>query len=156
MPEIQYNTTDRNGNVWLCSHYGAYKLTFHKKAYSFFPQEKPSQIRFFYIDNKKRSWVTSKDDATIRLFSADNRLLGYLGQDGILHSQYTSFKEPVYSLMQDSKGTFWLGSRQNGLYRLEEQSNGIFQIKNFLHIRHLICFLFVGKQTLHLSQNYTF
>ena len=131
MPEIQYNTTDRNGNVWLCSHYGAYKLTFHKKAYSFFPQEKPSQIRFFYIDNKKRYWVTSKDDATIRLFSADNRLLGYLGQDGILHSQYTSFKEPVYSLMQDSKGTFWLGSRQNGLYRLEEQSNGIFQIKNF-------------------------
>ena len=32
MPEVIYNATDRNGNVWLCSHYGAYKLSFHKKA----------------------------------------------------------------------------------------------------------------------------
>lgn len=133
MSEVVLNTTDRNGNVWLCSHYGAYKLSFNKKAYRLFPQEKPSQIRFFYIDKKKRYWVTSKDDATIRLFSADNRLLGYLGQDGHLHTQYTSFKEPVYSLMQDSKGVFWLGSRFNGLYRLEESPNGTFLIESFQH-----------------------
>ena len=131
LPDVQYNTTDRNGNVWLCSHYGAYKLSFNKKSYSFFPQEKPSQIRYFYIDSKKRYWITSKDDATIRLFSADNRLLGYLGQDGRLHSQYTSFKQPVYTLMQDSEGFFWLGSRYNGIYRLEEISDGTFHIDNF-------------------------
>ena len=131
MPEVIFNTTDRNGNVWLCSHYGAYKLSFSKRAYKFFPQEKPSQIRFFYIDNKKRYWVTSKDDATIRLFNANNQLLGYLGQDGQLHSQYTSFKQPIYSLTQDSKGVFWLGSRFNGLYRLEELPNGHFNIENF-------------------------
>ena len=133
MPEVQYNTTDRNGNVWLCSHYGAYKLAFHKKAYNYFPQEKTSQIRSFYIDNKKRYWITSKDDATIRLFSADNRMLGYLGQDGNLHSQYTSFKEAVYTMTQDTKGVFWLGSRFNGLYKLEEQPNGTFHIESFQH-----------------------
>lgn len=133
LPEVNYNMTDRNGNVWLCSHYGAYKLSFYKKAYRFFPQEKPSQIRYFYLDNRKRYWVTSKDDATIRLFSADNNLLGYLGQDGRLHHEYTSFREPVYTMMQDSKGVFWLGGRYKGLYRLREQSDGTFCIENFQH-----------------------
>jgi len=59
--------------------------------------------------------------------------LGYLGQDGHLHSNYASFIHPIYSLFQDANGTFWLGSRDNGLYRLEEISDGCFSISNFAH-----------------------
>ena len=130
---VAYSITDNNGNVWLRSHYGAYKLSFSKPPYSFFPQEKPSQIRYIYLDKKQRYWVTSKEDATVRLFDKNNHLLGYLGQDGKLYPQYTSFLHPIYSIFQDSKGTYWLGSRLYGLYRLTEPSDGKFVLERFEH-----------------------
>lgn len=133
MKDVHYCMTDRNGNVWLRSHYGAYRLSFRQPPYLMFPQEKPSQIRFFYLDSHQRYWVTSKDDATIRLFDRNNRLLGYLGHDGRLHSQYTSFLSSVYAMIQDSQGFFWLGTRFDGLFRLEETETGLFRIDNFTH-----------------------
>jgi ligand-binding sensor domain-containing protein len=34
--------------------------------------------------------------------------------------------------MQQKNGTFWLGSKPNGLYRLTESSDGVFKIENFV------------------------
>lgn len=136
-PELKdhprYCTTDTEGNLWLRSDYGAYKLTFSQKPYTRFPQEKTSQIRFFMVDRQQRYWVSSKEDATVRLFAADNRLLGYLGRDGRLHPQYTSFGSPVYSMLQDHRGTIWLGSKPDGLFRLEEHTAGEFQLTHWQH-----------------------
>ena len=129
----RYCITDNQGNVWLCSSYGAYRLTFDKRPYTFFPQEKPAQIRCFLLDNKRRYWVTSREDATVRLYDKDNHLLGYLGRDGRLQRHYTTFGSPIYSLYQDSKGIFWLGSKPDGLFRLHEQGDGNFSIEAFRH-----------------------
>ena len=128
-----YCTTDKQGNVWLRSNYGAYRLTFDKRPYTYFPQEKPAQIRCFLIDRKQRYWVTSKDDATVRLYDKDNNLMGYLGRDGHMHRQYTSFGSPIYCLFQDSKGVFWLGSKPDGLFRAKENADGSFAIESFRH-----------------------
>lgn len=133
---VLYCTTDNQGNVWLRSGYGAYKLTFHQPPYTFFPQEKPTIVRYFYIDKEQRYWITNKEDATVRLYDRDHHLLGYLGKDGRLHSQYTSFVAPVYCILQDSKGVFWFGSKPGGLFRLHEQSDGSFRYEQFLHDEH--------------------
>ena len=131
--DVYYCTTDREKNVWLKSHYGAYRLSFKKKPYTFFPQEKPTQTRYFYLDRQQRYWVTTKEDATIRLFDKTNRLLGYLGRDGRLHDRYTSFGSPVYCMTQDAGGQFWLGSKPDGLFRLRENEAGTFSITQFRH-----------------------
>lgn len=128
-----YCTTDNQGNVWLCSNYGAYRLTFDKRPYTFFPQEKPTQIRYFLLDKQQRYWVTSRDDATVRVFDKNNNLIGYLGRDGHLHRQYTSFGSPIYHIYQDSKGIFWLGSKPDGIFRMEERNDGSFSIDTFRH-----------------------
>lgn len=129
----RYCTTDNQGNVWLCSNYGAYRLTFDKRPYTFLPQEKPTQIRFFLLDKKQRYWVTSRDDATVRVFDKTNNLIGYLGRDGRLHQQYTSFGSPIYHIYQDSKGIFWLGSKPDGIVRMKERGDGSFSIETFRH-----------------------
>lgn len=133
--KVKYSTTDSEGNVWLISSYGAYRLIFKKKPYQMLPQEKPAQIRCLYLDSRQRYWITSKDDATIRLYARDNNLIGYLGKDGRLHHDYTSFGSPIYCMLQDSKGVFWLGSKPDGLFRLTEQKDGTFGIEHFGHTK---------------------
>ncbi|MBQ9215638.1 MAG: helix-turn-helix domain-containing protein [Prevotella sp.] len=131
--DVYYCTTDREQNVWLKSHYGAYRLSFKKKPYTFFPQERITQARYFYLDKQQRYWVMTQGDASIRLFDRKNNLLGYLGHDGKLHQQYTSFGSPIYCMTQDAKGQYWLGSKPDGLFRLRESSAGVFNISQFRH-----------------------
>ena len=130
---IRLCTIDKEGNAWLTSNYGAFKLSFQRKPFQFFEQEKQNQVRAFYLDRQQRYWITTRDDATIRLYDKNNRLLGYIGPDGHLHPQYTSFGAPVYHVMQDSKGTFWLCSKPKGLFRLREKTDGSFSVEHFTH-----------------------
>ena len=128
---IRFCYTDKQGNLWLLSLDGVYKLNFIQCPIKPFPQEHPSQIRCFFSDNSMRYWITSKEDATVRLYDSNNNLLGYLGKDGRIHPTYTQFEAPVYCITQSSGGSIWLGSKPNGLYRLTEKENGDFEIKNF-------------------------
>ena len=131
--KIRKCIVDTERNVWLTSNYGIFKMTFEKKSYKPFEQEVPMQVRCFYVDQKKRYWIATRDDATVRLYNAKNELLGYLGRDGKLHAGYTSFGSPVYHIMQDSKGSFWLSTKPDGLYRLREDAADGFKIEHFTH-----------------------
>lgn len=131
---VYFCTSDREGNAWLRSKYGAYKLTFTKHPYTRLPQETAEQVRCLYLDNRRRYWVTTRDDASIRLFDADNRPLGYLGRDGRLHAAYTSFGSPVYCMLQTRDGAFWLGSKPHGLFRLREGKDGAFSVEQFRYV----------------------
>lgn len=133
MSDVRFATVDRNGNLWLKSHYGVHRLSFHRKPYQLLSQAKPSLMRYAFLDSKRRYWLSSKDDATICLFNEYNDFLGYLGRDGHLHQNYVSFGSPIYVIMQDSKGVVWFGSKPDGLFRLTEQSNGCFEIERFVH-----------------------
>lgn len=130
---IRLCTADKEGNIWLTSDYGTFKLSFHQKTYSFFEQEKPVQVRALFLDSKQRYWITTRDDATVRIYNSENRLLGYLGSDGRLHKKNTAFKSPVYHIMQDSMGTYWLCSKPGGLFRLRETDTGFFSVEQFKH-----------------------
>lgn len=133
---IVFRTADKEGNAWFTSSYGVFKLSFQKKPYHFFEQQVPDQVRCFYVDAQQRYWITTRNDATVRLYDRNNHLLGYLGRDGRLHSQYTSFASPVYHIMQDSKGHYWLSGKPGGLFRLTETADGVFSMENFTHDAH--------------------
>ena len=65
---LSYGITDKQGNVWLKSGNGIFRLTFSQKPYKEIPQEIPAHIKAFFLDNKQRYWVTTNDDATIRIY----------------------------------------------------------------------------------------
>lgn len=131
---IRFCMADKKGDAWFISSYGVFKLTFYRKPYQQFKQEAPGQIRAFWLDRQQRYWISNRDDMTIRLYDYGNRFLGYLGRDGRLHAQYTSFGSPVYHITQDSKGTFWLCSKPDGLFRLKEADGGSFSIRHYGHV----------------------
>lgn len=130
---VKYCITDNEGNVWLCSKYGAYRLSFVKKSYTLFDQDRPGQIRCFFVDKKNRYWVANRDDCTIRIYDASNTLLGYLTRDGQLSRTYAVFGASVYHMMQDSHATIWLCSKPNGLFRLKEKAARSFSVEHFVH-----------------------
>lgn len=133
MSYLHYSLTDREGNVWMRSRYGIYKLTFGQQKYQSFEQTGSDQVRSFCLDRKQRYWVTTRDERTIQLYDNRNHLLGYLGRDGRLHANYTSFGSPIYHVMQDTKGVFWLSSKPDGLFRVREGADGRFCIEQYCH-----------------------
>lgn len=128
--EAKSYMSDRQGNLWLILQREVCMLSFSAYPVKRFPQEKPATIRCIFRDQRQRYWVATKEDATLRLFDRDNRLLGYLTPQGRLSDTYTSFGSPVYCMAQTSDGTLWLGSKPDGLFRVTESEQS-FHIRSF-------------------------
>lgn len=128
--EILFQMSDRQGNLWLLTSQAVYRLVFSRTPFTTLPQDHPAQIGCFFLDYQQRYWVTSKEDTAVRLFSRDNQLLGYLTPDGRLSSSYASFGARIYCMTQMRNGTYWMGSKPDGLYRLREV-NGRFTVEHF-------------------------
>ena len=102
--------TDRQGNLWLLGKYnGIYKLCPDFQRTRRLAIEPKAQVKCLFKDSSQRLWVTTKEDEAVRLYDVNSlKLLGYLGNDGRLHQQYTSFKAAVYSIFEAKDHTLWL------------------------------------------------
>ena len=142
-PEIRFSMSDKQGNLWLITLQGVFKLTFSQSPITMFPQEKSATIGAFLLDAKQRYWIATKGaDATLRVFDKENRLLGYLTPQGKLTAGYTQFAAPVYCMTQAKDGTFWLGSKPGGLFRMREDAQtGAFLIQEIAGLKgkHVYC-----------------
>ena len=87
-----------------------------------------AMVRCMHQDSKGRIWVATKEDAAVRLYDQQLNLLGYLSPNGRIQSQPVSFGTAVYSFAETTAGTYWLGSKPNGLYRLRESSPTSFSV----------------------------
>ncbi|MBR5849862.1 MAG: response regulator, partial [Alistipes sp.] len=125
---------DKQENIWIAETIGATCLTPYRQT------PKPiaiteSDTKALLIDRHDRIWMTSRDH-TICLFDQQERLLGYLGRDGRLHRERTLFDAAIYCLHEDEDGTIWMGSLNNGLFRLTETSPQHYHIDQFTHDPH--------------------
>ena len=83
----------------------------------------PAQIRCLARDRERRIWMTTREDATVRLFDARLQPIGYLRPDGRIQADRVSFGQPVYCVTQTGDGTIWLGSKPGGLFRYDRHSS---------------------------------
>lgn len=132
--EVRFVYPDRQDNLWLLGHEAVYKLSFHQRRFTPFPQERPAEVGCLFADWSRRFWIATKDDATLRIYDSDSRLLGYVAADGRLSQRYTSFGHAVYSIHQESPDVFWIGTKPDGLFRLTRQSDDAFRIEHFPHL----------------------
>jgi len=131
--------SDRQGNLWLCPHsHGIEKVVFSHSPFSFykpFPAETTSasnEIRSIYQDKNNWIWVGSKN-GIVNLFDENRKLIGKLGIDGRINSS-KPLKASVYNITGDQNGAIWLGSKGNGLFKLEKTVAGkniTFKITNY-------------------------
>lgn len=74
------------------------------------------EIRCLYSDSRGRMWVSSRL-GDIEIWEGDKRL-GYLSPDGRVVERRVSFGSGVYAIYEDRSRNLWLGTRDEGLYRL--------------------------------------
>ena len=124
-----YAFADQQGNLWVLDHR---RITLVRtdlartQRLDIMPQ---TQVKCLFRDQKGRIWLTTRQDACVRVYTPDLSLMGYLGNDGQLHQAYTSFLAPVYCAYQQQDGTLWLGSKPGGVFRLKETAEGRFNIE---------------------------
>lgn len=123
LPSVNRYMADKQNNLWLLTNRGVFKLTFSYNPATVLPQVMPTATGALYLDNKKRYWITTKNDATVRLFDQQNRLLGYLTPSGELTERYTKFIAPIYCITQTKSGMIMLGSKPGGIFILKERNN---------------------------------
>jgi len=121
--------SDRQGNLWLCPYtHGIEKVVFSQSPFNFhkpLPAESTSasnEVRSIFQDNENRIWVGTKN-GTVNLFDANKKLIGELGADGSITGN-KPLKASIYSISSDISGNIWLGSKGDGLYKLEKTGNG--------------------------------
>lgn len=131
-PIILNNFLDRQGNLWFCNNWDITKISFFPNACHLQSIDNGFETRAFLIDKKKDFWVTTKK-GFIRIYHPDGNLKGYLTPEGTISSQPVSFSKNIYCFMEDAEGVIWMGSKQDGLFRMERIGNDRFKIRQFTH-----------------------
>lgn len=128
---------DSQGNLWVLTSSGICKVSTgvrHTERLDIMPQ---AEVKCLYADRGGHYWVTTRDGA-VRIYSAnDDTLAGYLGSDGHLHRDYTCFEAPVYCIYESGDGALWLGTKPNGLYRLQPASGYSYDVTHFTNLPDL-------------------
>lgn len=131
-PFIRYFMPDRQGNMWLVLNWGLDKLTvLSYKAY-LRDIDYGVEIRSFLIDKMERMWVGSKT-GFVRIYGETGNFIGYLSDTGKIVQKKVTFSSGIYAIYQDNDENIWIGTKNDGLYRLIKRSDDSYQVSNYHH-----------------------
>ena len=135
---LNFAMADRDGNLWALDNSGICHFITDISRTCRLDITPADEVKCLFADSKGHYWVTTKEDAAIRLYdAATDRLLGFLGADGRLHQQHISFLAPVYCMYEMQDGTLWLGTKKGGLFRLRSKGGEQYEIAHFIDISSL-------------------
>lgn len=125
---VAFEYTDRQSNQWRLDN-GCITLSITEEQHTWrLPLLPAAEVKCLFRDDQDRYWLTTREDAAVRIYDSQMHLLGFLDSDGNIHASYTNFGAAVYCIYQSADGTLWLGSKPEGLFRLKESSAGRFTI----------------------------
>lgn len=129
-PFVRYFMPDKQGNMWLVLNFGLDKVILLPYNVKFNDIDYGVELRAFMTDNRNRLWVGSKT-GIVRLYDDRNRFVGYLSGDGNITQDKVAFSSGIYAVYQDDAGIVWVGTKDDGLYRLSEISGNRFAVSNY-------------------------
>ena len=135
---LNFVMADCDGNLWALDNSGICHFITDVSRTQRVDITPSDEVKCLFADSKGHYWVTTKNDAAVRLYDAENdRLLGFLGADGRLHQHHTSFQAPVYCMYEMQDGTLWLGTKKGGLFRLRSKGGEQYEMAYFIDIPSL-------------------
>ena len=135
---LNFAMADRDGNLWALDNSGICHFVTDVSRTRRLDITPADEVKCLFADSKGHYWVTTKNDAAVRLYDAGtDRLLGFLGADGRLHQSHTSFLAPVYCMYEMQDGTLWLGTKKGGLFRLRGKGGEQYEMAHFIDIPSL-------------------
>ena len=130
IPSLYTAFYDGNNILWFTDHQQLAKISFSQQACKFVPLDAGFETRAFLIDQDKHFWASTKK-GNVRIFNPDKSLKGFLGSDGHIYPRETNFGQNVYCFMQDHQGNIWLGTRKNGVIRLQKKDERSYHLTFF-------------------------
>ena len=117
-PIIKTTYVDKQNNLWIKSQRSFIKMFFPPSPYTYRELDNYFDTKSFLFDSDEHLWIATKK-GIIRIMDSQKNLLGYLSPDGELAQTETVFAEGgIYVMLKDQAQTIWLGSKENGLFRL--------------------------------------
>ena len=117
-PIIKTTYVDKQNNLWIKSQRSFIKMFFPPSPYTYRELDNYFDTKSFLFDSDEHLWIATKK-GIIRIMDSLKNLLGYLSPDGELAQTETVFAEGgIYVMLKDQAQTIWLGSKENGLFRL--------------------------------------
>jgi len=126
---------DRQGNLWLASRlHGMDKIIFNNNSFKITKLNSEdvkmnNDVRAIFEDKSGNLWVSTKD-GSVRVFDAKRNFSGFLCHNGTIGNGKL-IKGIVYCIHQDNDGNIWLGTRGDGIYRLQPWKTYQYQITNY-------------------------
>ena len=134
--KIHAMMSDRQGNLWLCTHTkGLEKVSFLPNMFTL-EQSNPlnyeslsNDIRSLFEDSQSRLWMGLRD-GKIRVYDKNRRFLGFLTKEGTLSVNGEHIMGVAYHIMQDTNGQIWIATKGDGLINANEK-NGKFELTHY-------------------------
>lgn len=123
---------DNQKNLWFASSFEMGKISFFPNACQLAPYDYGFEMRAFFIDKQENLWTANKK-GLIRIFNPDQTLKGYLTPEGKVSLQETPFSKNIYCFMEDEQGNIWLGSKYDGVFRLNKTGDRQYRIQKYTH-----------------------
>lgn len=120
---------DKQNNLWILCTHGLHKIVFSQRKLQVFPQAENELVRCMYRFRNGDYWICQRNSKQIQMFDQEDHLIGYLAADGHISREATAFKSAIYSIFESSDGSIWLGTRQDGLYRLQRKNAQVFSVQ---------------------------
>ena len=130
--------SDRQGNLWLCTHSrGLEKVTFpparfHRMASTTYAYESLSgEVRALCEDRDGNLWVGLKD-GKLRVYDREHRERGYLTDQGTIARSGTPLQGTAYYLLPEADGTLWIATKGDGLVKAVPEGSR-YRLTRYLH-----------------------
>lgn len=121
--------SDRQGNLWMCTHSkGLEKVTFMTERFQLQSpntlgyESLSNDVRSLYEDRHERLWMGLRD-GKMRVYDRQGVFLGFLTKDGTFSKTGEHTLGVAYHIYEDSKGTIWIATKGDGLYKAREEGD---------------------------------
>lgn len=115
---VRFSFRDRQGLWWNIVNDGIDLIIPRQYPITADQWQQPAEVKSIFTDKAGRTWITSKEDQTVRLL--DHGTVGFIAPDGTVTHRQTPFGVAVYCAYQSADGDMWLGCKPDGLFRLRD------------------------------------
>ncbi|MFA6812942.1 MAG: two-component regulator propeller domain-containing protein [Bacteroidaceae bacterium] len=121
--------SDKQGNLWLCTHSeGLEKVSVRTVPFSMLTPESlnyeslSNEVRAI-CENRYHQLLIGTKDGMVRMYDDNKKYLGYLNESGDISMRGTPLNGVAYTIIQDSEGVVWIGTKGDGLVRAQPISS---------------------------------
>lgn len=127
LPNINFYFTDMNGNVWFSGQHDISVINFRYRRFNQHQLTPGQEVRAVCYDSRGNLWVGC-GEGQVLVCDRQGKVQGYLNPQGVLQEDKATFSYRVYAIYQDRRKRMWIGTKGNGLYRIDKDG-----MRHFVH-----------------------